>query len=148
DLKDRPEGPEQRIGVGTSGEWHSDPKSGNGACQALRRWTVHHRYHLPLQTPPPRPVWVISVLTVTLAPASRSQSPAVAVACTTKVAFGAWPGATEPNTAGPAGAAFQPWGSCSARRTPCSVALPAAVSVTRTAAARPGATVAGAFTVT
>ena len=65
-----------------------------------------------------------------------------------KVTAGAWPGATEPNTAGPAGAAFQPWGSCSARRTPCSVALPAAVSVTRTAAARPGATVAGALTVT
>src|SRR5689334_12578234 len=65
-----------------------------------------------------------------------------------KVTDGAWPGATEPNTTGPAGAARQPCGSCSARRTPCSVALPAAVSVTRTAAAWPGCMAEGALTVT
>jgi len=65
-----------------------------------------------------------------------------------KVTDGAWPGVTEPNTAGPAGTARQPCGSCSARRTPCSVALPAAVSVTRTAAALPGCTAEGALTVT
>src|SRR5271169_4382954 len=64
------------------------------------------------------------------------------------VTAGAWPGATEPNTVGPVGFAVQPSGSCSARRTAFSVASPAAVSVTRTAAAWPGCMVEGALTVT
>src|SRR6516225_12083038 len=64
------------------------------------------------------------------------------------VTAGAWPGDTEPKLVGPVGLAVQPSGSCSARRTAFSVALPPAVSVTRTAAAWPGCMVEGALTVT
>ena len=64
------------------------------------------------------------------------------------MATGALPGRTLTNTVGPTGVAVQPCGSCSASRTLPSIALPDAVSVTRTTEVLPGCTTEGALTET
>src|SRR5690349_24016387 len=90
DLEDRPECPEQRVGVRT-GECHGDLIIGTALARRYGDGPSITVIVAPRGAPPPRPARVIGVYpdTVTFAPASRSQPPVVAVACTTAVASGA-----------------------------------------------------------